>query len=100
MGITAHIAHWFFWLTGARNESGTAYGLMSGLLGALPDVMIPAAAAGWYLRGTCHASRWCLRWGRYPAAGGLFTVCRHHHPDLDGQRPHPEMIRRMHRRLP
>jgi hypothetical protein len=59
--------------------------------------MIPSAIiAAWYHH-TCHDSPWCLRHGRYPAAGGLFRLCRHHHPDLMGQRPHRELIHRLDR---
>jgi hypothetical protein len=95
--VSGWIAHAFFWLTGARNESGTAYGLMSGIGGSVPDVMIPVAMAGWWWRGTCHHSWRCLRWGKYPAAGGTFRLCRVHHPDLAGQKPHRELIARLHR---
>lgn len=51
----------------------------------------------WYIHNTCHDSWRCLRFGRYPAAGGVFRLCRHHHPDLQGQRPRRELIHRMHR---
>lgn len=51
----------------------------------------------WYARHTCHDSPRCLRYGRYPAAGGLFRLCRHHHPDLRGQRPRRDLIARLHR---
>lgn len=51
----------------------------------------------WYVHSTCHDSWHCLRFGRYPVAGGLFKTCRFHHPDLQGQRPHRELIHRMHR---
>jgi hypothetical protein len=95
--VTALLAHWFFWFTGARNESGTAYGLLSGAGGAIPDVMLPAGALAWWWHHTCHDSPRCLRWGRYPVAGGLFKTCARHHPDLQGQRPRRELIHRMHR---
>lgn len=50
----------------------------------------------WWVNGTCHASPWCLRRGRHPAAGGTFRLCWKHHPDM-GERPHLEMIHRLHR---
>lgn len=95
--ITAWIAHCFFWLTGARNESGTAYGLLSGVGGAIPDVMLPVALAGWWFHHTCQAHWSCFRWGKYPAAGNLFHVCHRHHPDLGGRKPRRDLIHRMHR---
>jgi hypothetical protein len=52
---------------------------------------------GWYARHTCHDSRRCWRYGRFPAAGGTFRLCRHHHPDLRGQHPHRALIERLHR---
>lgn len=72
------------------------YNFWSGIAGSF---LIGAVAwfLGWYIHHTCHDSRRCLRLGRYPAAGGLFRLCRHHHPDLRGQRPHRELIARLHR---
>ena len=95
--MTAWIAHAIFSLTGARNESGTAYGLLSGVGGAIPDVMLPLGALAWWWNHTCHDSPRCLRWGRYPAAGGVFKLCSVHHPDLQGKRPRRDLIHRLHR---
>jgi hypothetical protein len=89
------IAHWWFTITGSRNEAGAMYGLWSGFGGALPDVMIPAALGGWWIHHTCHASPRCLRWGKYEAAGGIFRLCHKHHPDLGG-RPDTASITRLH----
>ena len=50
----------------------------------------------WWAHSTCHDSWRCLRHGRYSAAGGTFRLCRHHHPDLRGTRPHRELIARLH----
>jgi hypothetical protein len=70
--------------------------LWSGVSGSFL-VGVSAFLLTWYARSTCHAARWCLRIGRYPAAGGTFRLCRHHHPDLRGQRPRLELIERLHR---
>jgi hypothetical protein len=85
----------FFVLLGSRNEAGGWYGFNSGAGGAFYMSVIPAALI-FYYQHTCHASPWCLRWGKYEAAGGLFRLCRHHHPDLQGQRPHRDLIHRLH----
>jgi len=50
-----------------------------------------------YASRTCHDSWKCWRIGRYLAAGGTFKLCRHHHPDLRGKRPHRDLIERLHR---
>jgi hypothetical protein len=89
--------HWLVVISGARDEAGGWYGLWSGFGGALPDVMIVAAITGWWVHHTCHASPRCLRWGKYLAAAGTFRLCRHHHPDMAGQKPHAELIHRLHR---
>jgi hypothetical protein len=85
----------FFVLLGSRNESGGWYGFHSGVGGSLYLSLVPAAFLVWYHR-TCHASPLCLRWGKYEAAGGVFRLCRRHHPDMEGQRPHQDMVREMH----
>jgi hypothetical protein len=85
----------FFVLLGSRNESGGWYGFNSGAAGAFYMSALPALGLLWYHH-TCHDSPWCLRWGKYPAAGGLFRLCRHHHPDLQGKRPRRELIHRLH----
>jgi hypothetical protein len=75
------IAHFWFWLTGARDESGTAYGLWSGFGGALPDVMIAVALAGWLRHNNCAQHR-CWRLGRHPVGDSGVRTCRRHHPVL------------------
>jgi hypothetical protein len=92
----ARIRNEFFVILGSRNEAGGWYGFHSGAGGAAWMGVIPALAL-FYWHGTCHDSPWCLRWGKYPAAGGVFKLCRHHHPDLRGIRPHRDLIHRMHR---
>ena len=87
--MSALIAHWFFWFTGARNESGTAYGLMSGAGGAVPDVMIPAGMIAWYWHRTCHVKR-CPRLGRHPVKGTSYVVCARHRPG--GAPTHGEVL--------
>lgn len=91
-----HVRNEFFVILGSRNEAGGWYGFNSGAAGAFYMSVIPAAAVFYYQR-TCHDSWKCLRWGKYPAAGGLFRLCSRHHPDLMGTRPHRELIHRMHR---
>lgn len=82
-------------------DYGAAYGhwiwynMWSGVGGSFLIGMIMFGTT-WYLSRTCHASWRCLRPGRYEAAGGIFKLCRHHHPDLRGQRPHRELIERLH----
>lgn len=90
-----HARNEFFVLLGSRDEAGGWYGFNSGAAGAFYMSLVPAAMV-FYYQHTCHDSPWCLRWGKYPAAGGLFRLCRHHHPDLAGQQPRRELIRRMH----
>jgi hypothetical protein len=85
----------FFILLGSRDEAGGWYGFNSGAAGAFYMSVVPAAML-FYWHNTCHDSPRCLRWGKYPAAGGLFRLCRHHHPDLQGVKPHRELIHRMH----
>jgi hypothetical protein len=89
--------HWVFVILGSRNEAGAWYGFWSGFGGSVPDISIIAGALVWYLNHTCHDHPGCLRWGKYPAAGGLFRLCHVHHPDLQGKRPHRELIHRLHR---
>jgi hypothetical protein len=91
----AHVRNEFFVLLGSRNESGGWYGFNSGAAGAFYMSVVPAALV-FYYQHTCHDSPWCLRWGKYEAAAGMFRLCRHHHPDLAGKRPHRELIHRMH----
>lgn len=91
------LTSWLFWWMGSRDGTGAWYGFWSGLGGSLPDIALVAGLCGWYLNHTCHAHPLCLRWGKYEAAGGVFRLCRRHHPDLAGQRPHGELIHQMHR---
>jgi hypothetical protein len=92
--------HWLVHFLGV--DYGVAYGhwiwynFWSGVAGSF---LVGAVVVGssWYLNHTCHDSWRCLRYGRYEAAGGMFRLCRHHHPDLKGTRPHRELIARLHR---
>ena len=92
--------HWLAWLyfavTGAANEAGHAYGFWSGFGGTVLFSAIVLSPVWWWHH-SCHHSAWCLRWGKYPAADGLFRLCHVHHPDLEGRRPHGELIERLHR---
>jgi hypothetical protein len=72
------------------------YNLYSGFAASYPWLLLLGIPL-WYWHHTCHDHPACLRWGRYPVAGGLFRTCHVHHPDMDGQKPHREMIRRLHR---
>jgi len=91
-----HVRNEFFVLLGSRNEAGGWYGFNSGAAGAFYMSVVPAALIFYWHR-TCHNSPWCLRLGKYEAAGGVFRLCRHHHPDLAGKRPRGDLIARMHR---
>lgn len=101
LGLAALVCWWphvrdeFFVLLGSRDEAGGWYGFNSGTGGAFYMSLVPACLV-FYWQHTCHASPWCVRWGKYEAAGGVFKLCRHHHPDLQGTRPHLDLIHRMH----
>jgi hypothetical protein len=92
--------HWLVHVTGC--DYGLPYGrfgfynFWSGVAGSFLVNMIAVFALFYYHR-TCQDHPLCLRWGKYPAAGGLFKVCHRHHPDLQGTRPHRELIHRLHR---
>lgn len=82
-------------LTGATAEAKSTYGFWSGFGGTLlfsALVLFPP----WYYQHSCHHDVMCLRWGRYPVAGGLAKVCRKHHPDIDESRPIHEELHRLH----
>lgn len=91
-----HVRDEWFVITGNRDEAGGWYGWWSGQAGGLQVIEWAALGALVYWHHTCHDSPWCLRLGKYPAAAGVFRLCRHHHPDLQGARPHRELIHRMH----
>jgi hypothetical protein len=89
----------FFAVTGAKDEAGPVYGTWSGFAGGLQVFEWIALGCLIYWRGTCHASPWCLRHGKYEAAGGMFKLCGHHHPDVGSRKDgesHLEMIHRLH----
>lgn len=92
-----HVRDEFFVIAGNRDEAGGWYGWWSGNAGGLQIFEWAAIGCLVYWHHTCHDSPRCLRLGKYPAAGGLFRLCRHHHPDLQGERPRRELIHRMHR---
>lgn len=82
-------------LFGLDNAAGPWYLFWSGIAGSFL-VNLATFFLVFYLHHTCHAGR-CWRWAKYPAAGGAFKVCRHHHPDLDGAKPSGEHIAAVHR---
>jgi hypothetical protein len=94
------VVHWLVHFFGC--DYGAPYGVWvpydfwSGVAGSFL-VGVTVFLATWYVRSTCHDSWKCWRIGRYPAAGGVFKLCRHHHPDLRGQRPRRDLIERLHR---
>lgn len=92
-----HVRDEFFVLTGNRDEAGGYYGWWSGQAGGLQIFEWAALGVLLYWHRTCHASPWCLRLGKYPAAGNLFRLCHRHHPDMDGRRPRLDLIHRLHR---
>jgi hypothetical protein len=93
------IWHWLVHVTGC--DYGLPYGhfawynLYSGFAASYPYVVIPGAALFWYHH-SCHDRRWCLRWAKHPDATGMFKYCRHHHPDLAGQKLTREFRHRLH----
>jgi hypothetical protein len=86
-----------FVIVGNRDEPGGWYGFWSGFAGGVRVFEWVVIGGLLYWHHTCHASPWCLRWGKYPAAGGVFRLCHAHHPDLQGGRPRLELIHRLHR---
>jgi hypothetical protein len=97
----AAFLHWLCHVTGC--DYGLSYGhfgwynLWSGFAGGVRVFEWGALGGLVYYHHTCHDSPGCLRWGRYPAAGGLFRLCARHHPDLQGKHPRRELIHRLHR---
>lgn len=93
---------WYWLVHATGSDYGAPYGhfvpysFWSGVAGSFLVGVITFLLL-WYLHHTCRDSWKCWRVGRYPAAGGTFRLCRHHHPDLRGQRPHRELIARLHR---
>lgn len=83
-------------VTGACAETGHVYGSLSGFGGTLLFSALMLAPP-WYFQRTCHQAWWCVRWGAHPAAGGIFKLCRYHHPDIQGKPITAELIRRLHR---
>jgi len=90
------LVHFFGCDYGAQYGRWVPYDFWSGVSGSFL-VGLSVFLGTWYLHHTCHDSWRCFRWGKYEAAGGMFRLCRHHHPDLRGQRPHRELIERLHR---
>lgn len=66
------LTHFFFWFTGGRNESGTAYGIWSGFGGA----NWPILGGGFllYRNHNCHNAR-CWRIGKHTTPQG-YKLCR------------------------
>lgn len=91
-----HVRNEFFVVLGNRDESGGWYGWWSGNAGGLQIFQWLAIAMLLYWHHTCQHSLWCLRPGKYEAAGGVFKLCHRHHPDLLGTRPHRDLIRQLH----
>jgi hypothetical protein len=95
------IIAWHFLVHFFGCDYGAPYGVLvpydfwSGVSGSFV-VGVIVFIVTWYLGQTCHDSWKCLRRGKYEAAGGMFKLCRHHHPDLKGRRPHRELIHRLH----
>jgi hypothetical protein len=86
-------------IIGSRDPTGAWYGFWSGMGGSLPDIALFTGVTAWYLHHTCHMSPWCLRWGKFEAAGGVFKLCRHHHPDIAAltHLSRHDMIHKLHR---
>ena len=88
--------HFFGCDYGASYGTWVPYDFWSGVSGSFL-VGVVVFGTTWYAHHTCHDSWKCWRYAKYPAAGGTFRLCRHHHPDLRGRRPHRELIERLHR---
>jgi hypothetical protein len=95
------LAPWHFLVHLTGCDYGLPYGhfspydFWSGVAGSFVIGALVFIVTAW-LHQTCHHSPRCLRRGRHPAAGGMFRLCWKHHPDM-GKRPHPDLIRRLHR---
>jgi hypothetical protein len=94
--VGAWLVHFFGCDYGAPYGTFVPYDFWSGVSGSFL-VGLTVFLLSWYAHNSCHASRWCLRIGRYPAAGGTFKLCHRHHPDIPGRRPRLEVIERLHR---
>src|SRR5215510_7999415 len=94
------VDHWLGVHTGNLNESGAYYAFWTGFGSDLAELgILGAIGTGVYQpvkKYNCHAPR-CWRVGSYPAAGGQFLLCHHHHPDFAGTKPTHDLIVRMHR---
>jgi len=94
---------WWHWLVHqAGVDQGAPYGswvplnFWSGIAGSFL-VNLATFALVFYAHHTCHDSWRCWRWGKYPAAGGIFRTCWKHHPDSDGgRRPSRDLIHQLH----
>lgn len=95
MPVWHWLVHFFGVDDGAPYGHWVPYNFWSGVAGSFLVGMLVWTTL-WWLNGTCHASPWCLRRGRHPAAGGTFSLCWKHHPEM-GERPCLEMIHRLHR---
>ena len=70
------------------------YDFWSGVAGSFLVGLSVYGGSRW-AHGTCHQPM-CFRRGKHEAAGGAFKLCWKHHPDI-GQKPHAELIERLHR---
>lgn len=74
------------------------YSFWSGVAGSFL-VNVVSFTLMFYVHHTCHDSARCLRWGKFPAAGGTFKLCAKHHPDLRGHSgPRRDLIHLLHSR--
>jgi hypothetical protein len=101
--------HWLAIQTGTCPEVGSCnsgtgghYGYWSGFGSVFPWVLLGLGgiftAVGLHWRHVnCH-EKGCPRIGRFPAAGGDFRYCGHHHPDWEGKHPSREHILARHER--
>jgi hypothetical protein len=70
------IANAFWWVTGARDEGGRAYGFWSGFGGAVPDFLILGSLAVVYRKHVC-AHKPCRRIARHTTKDG-YKLCQVH----------------------
>jgi hypothetical protein len=76
------------------------YQLWSGFIPGLAIASLIGSVWAYVRSVNCHVHG-CLRVGRYPVAGGMFKVCRQHHPEdaVRGKRHTAEFIHGAHWRL-
>jgi hypothetical protein len=75
------ITHWFWWLTGSRDETGRAYGFWSGFGGSIPDFLILGSIVAVVRHRNCHVTG-CKKIRTHLVPGTPYRACPKHHPAM------------------